>query len=160
MLGKFWDALFDYADNAKAEGDKRKYEICHEIQDILQKAYDDGLKHSNVIKTHKPKGKCEELVMSIPDIKVFKDKDDGELWYELEIENRGYETMRFDYPEEVLRYIIDNRTRRISESMTQEKNMILAYISKRIVEIRNVPDVLEQGGNKKAVIVEKKGANK
>ena len=50
MIGKFWDALFDYADEAKANGDMTRYEICHEIEDILQKAYDDGLKYSNVIK--------------------------------------------------------------------------------------------------------------
>lgn len=160
MIARFWDMLFDYADEAKARGDKRAYEICHEIEDLLQKAYDEGLKHSNVIKTHKPKSKVEELVMSIPDIKVFKDKNDGEIWYELEIENRGNETMRFDYPEEVLRYIIDNRTRKISDSMTQEKSMILAYISKRIVEIRNAQDVLEKNGQKKVILVEKKGVKK
>lgn len=85
MIGTFFDALFDYADEAKANGDMTRYEICHEIQDLLQKAYDDGMSNSNVIKSHKPKGRVEELVMSIPDILVYKDKKMGRYGMSLNV---------------------------------------------------------------------------
>lgn len=156
MIGKFWDALFDYADEAKAKGDMTRYEICHEIEDILQKAYDDGLKHSNVIKSHKPQGKVEELVMSIPDIVVYKDKNDGEIWYELQCENNDeYDTIRFDYPEEVIARIIDYRTNKLRASMGEEKRLLLMYIADRVEKVRSVRDVLEGNGNKKIITMEK-----
>lgn len=156
MIGKFWDALFDYADKAKQGGDMRKYEICHEIEDLLQKAYDDGLKSSNVIKKHKPKGKVEELVMSIPDIVVYKDKSDGQIWYELQCEfNDEYDTIRFDYPEEVIARIIDYRTNKLRASMGEEKRLLLMYIADRIEKVRSVRDVLEVNGNKKIITMEK-----
>ena len=156
MIGKFWDALFDYADEAKAKGDMTRYEICHEIEDILQKAYDDGLKHSNVIKSHKPEGKVEELVMSIPDIVVYKDKNDGQIWYELQCEiNDEYDTIRFDYPEEVIARIIDYRTNKLRASMREEKKLLLMYIANRIEKIRSVEDVLKGNGNKKIITMEK-----
>jgi hypothetical protein len=156
MIGKFWDALFDYADKAKEEGDMRKYEICQEIEDLLQKAYDDGLKCSKVIKSHKPKTKVEELVMSIPDIKVYKDKNDGYIWYELSAMNGGHETDRFDYPEEIIKKLIEYRTNRLNSSMGEEKELMLTYISKRLREIRNIKDVLEENGEKTVVMVEGK----
>lgn len=156
MIGKFFDALFDYADKAKEEGDMRKYEICHEIEDLLQKAYDDGLKCSRVIKNHKPKGKVEELVMSIPDIKVYKDKNDGQIWYELDCEYNKYDNARYDYPEEIIKKIIDYRTNRINALMGEEKELMLTYISKRLREIRNIRDVLEENGEKTITMVEGK----
>ena len=156
MIGKFWDALFDYADEAKAKGDMTRYEICHEIEDILQKAYDDGLKYSNVIKSHKPEGKVEELVMSIPDIVVYKDKNDGQIWYELQCEiNDEYDTIRFDYPEEVIARIIDYRTNKLRASMREEKKLLLMYIANRIEKIRSVEDVLKRNGKKKIITMEK-----
>jgi len=156
MIGKFWDALFDYADEAKANGDMTRYEICHEIEDILQKAYDDGLKYSNVIKSHKPKGKVEELVMSIPDIVVYKDKNDGQIWYELQCENNDeYDTIRFDYPEEVIARIIDYRTNKLRASMGEEKRLLLMYIADRVEKVKSVRDVLEVNGNKKIITMEK-----
>lgn len=155
MIGKFWDLLFDYADKAKQGGDVRKYEICHEIEDLLQKAYDDGLKCSNVIKKHKPKGKVEELVMSIPDIKVYKDKNDGQIWYELDCEYReGYERFRYDTPEEVMMRLIDYRTNKINSNMGEEKKLLLLHILKRLEELRCVKDVLEKNGTKGIIYVE------
>lgn len=155
MIGKFWDALFDYADEAKANGDMTRYEICHEIEDLLQKAYDDGMSNSNVIKSHKPKGKVEELVMSIPDIKVYKDKTDGQIWYELDCEyGEGHERFRYDTPEEVIMRLIDYRTNKINSNMGEEKKLLLLYISKRLDELRCVEDVLKQNGTKRIIYVE------
>lgn len=156
MIGKFWEVLFDYADKAKAEGDRRKYEICHEIEDLLQQAYDDGMEFSSVIKGHKPKDKVEEMVLSIPDIKVYKDKNDGQIWYELESEYNDYEIRRFDYPEEVIKQVIAYRTKRLESAMGKERDMLLTYISKRLTEIKMVREVLEKDGKKKVVIVEGK----
>lgn len=156
MIGKFWDALFDYADELKAEGKMVEYETVHHVEDLLQQAYDEGLKCSRVIKSHKPKTKVEELVMSIPDIRVYKDKDDGQIWYELDCEYNKYDTMRYDYPEEVIKRIIAYRTSRINAFMGEEKELMLTYISKRLREVRNIRDVLEEKGEKTVVMVEGK----
>lgn len=151
MIGKFWDVLFDYADQAKANGDNARYTICHEIQDLLQDVYDTSLKYSSVIKSRTPQSKCEELVLSIPDIVVYKDPDDGQIWYSLLIRGRDYEYRRFDYPEEVLDYIIKNRTKNINDSMVNEKQMLLEYISNRIAKLNNIQDVLANNGKKKVL---------
>ena len=153
MIGKFWDVLFDYADRVKAEGNKIKYEAVHEIEDLLQKTYDDGIKSSNVIKNRTPKGGVERLVLSIPDIMVYKDKQDGQVWYELEAFTE-HGCKRFDTPEEVIKAIIDYRTNKLNASMGEEKDLMLVYISKRLREIRNVEEVLKKNGEKKVMEVE------
>lgn len=155
MIGRFWDVLFDYADEMKAKGDQKAYEVCHDIEDLLQKAYDEGLSCSNVIKNHKPKTKIEALVQSIPDIIVYKDKNDGQIWYELESEDR-YTRTRCDTPEEVLEKIISYRTNRLNNSMNEEKTLLLRYISRRLEELRNVREVLERDRAKEVVLIERR----
>jgi hypothetical protein len=149
MIGRFWDVLFDYADKARDEGDEIRYAICHEIEDLLQDVYDTSLKHSSVIKNRTPQSKCEELVLSIPDIVVYKDPDDGEVWYDLLVKGRDFEHKRFDYPEEVLSYIIKSRTRDMCESMNTEKQVLLQYISERITRLNSIQDALI--GNRKMI---------
>ena len=149
MIAKFWDELFEYADRVRETGDEKKLEAVREIEEILQKAYDDGMKHSSVIKGRKAQSKCEELVLSIPDIAVYKDQTDGMIWYELEVEPFYYR--RFDLPEEVLAYIIDCRTNAQLQGMGQERELLLEYISKRLRELRFRKDVLERNGNKKVL---------
>lgn len=148
MIGKFWDALFDYADNARENNDEIRLKVCHEIQDILQKTYDEGIKSSQVVKSRTPKTKLEAMVLSIPDIKVYKDPDDGQIWYELECEDRHKDRMRFDYPEEVLKRVIDFRTNRLSSSMGAEREKVLIYISKLLRDVRIVEDVMKDSGKK------------
>lgn len=148
MIGKFWDALFDYADDAREKGDETRLKICHEIQDLLQQAYDDGMSTSIVVKSRTPKTKVEKLALSIPDIKVYKDPNDGQIWYELECEDRCKDTMRYDYPEEVLKRVIDYRTNRLTSSMGAEREKVLIYLSKLIRDVRIVEDVMKDGGKK------------
>jgi len=154
MIGTFFDALFDYADEAKANGDMTRYEICHEIEDLLQKAYDDGMSNSNVIKSHKPKGKVEELVMSIPDILVYKDKKDGQIWYELECDDYHKATrMRFDSPEEVIKRVIDFRSNKIVATMGEAKELMITYCINMLRKIRVSEDVIKKNGNKTITMV-------
>ena len=149
MIGKFWDALFDYADDAREKGDETRLKVCHEIQDLLQKAYDDGMEFSSVIKSRTPKTKLEKLVLSIPDIKVYKDPNDGQIWYELECEDPSHTyKMRYDYPEEVLKRVIDYRTNKLTSSMSAEREKILIYLSKLIRDVKIVEDVMKEKGNK------------
>lgn len=155
MIGRFWDMLFDYADDMKAKGDEKAYKICHDIEDMLQKAYDEGMAHSNVIKNHKPKTKVEALALSIPDIIVYKDKNDGQIWYELESEDR-FSRSRYDTPDEVIQRVITYRTNRLNNSIGEEKTLLLRYISRRLEELRNVREVLEKDGTKEVVLIERR----
>ena len=149
MIGKFWDALFQYADEAKENGDMVRYRICHEIEDILQKTFDESMKYSQVVKNYNPKSTIGRLVNSIPDIKVYKDPDDGQIWYELECEDDKHkDTLRFDYPEEVIKKVIDFRTNRKTASMGAEREKILIYISKLLRDVRIVEDVMKDSGKK------------
>ena len=157
MIGKFWDELFDYADKLKAEGKMTELETVHHVQDILQKVYDRGIAKSSVIKNHKPKTTVEKLVMSIPDIIVYKDKNDGQIWYELECFGTDNGGRRFDTPEEIILAIIDYRTNRVNSQMGREKELMLTYISQRLREIRNIRNVIEKDGTKTVIEVEKKG---
>lgn len=149
MIGKFWDRLFDYGDQAKEQGDMVRYKVCHEIADILQQTYDEGIKSSSVIKGRKPKTRLEALVLSIPDIKVYKDPNDGQIWYELECEDKTHkETSRYDYPEEVLKKIVEYRTNRLTASMGAEREVVLSFMINELRNIRAVEDVMKKNGNK------------
>lgn len=155
MIGRFWDALFDYADSMKEKGDQKAYEVCHDIEDLLQSAYDEGMSCSNVIRNHKPKTRLEALVLSIPDIRVYKDKNDGQIWYELECEDR-YTRTRYDTPDEVIKKVIEYRTNKLNNSMGEEKTLLLRYISRRLEELRNVKTVLEKDGTKDVCFIERR----
>lgn len=133
MIGKFWDMLFDYADRAKASGDKQRYEIVHEIEDLLQTAYDLGVASSSVIVDYRGRGDMERLILSIPDIKVYKDTMDGDIWYELDCCS---EPKRFDTPQEVIKYLIAYRTRGLTGNMGKERSMIIEEMIKRLEQIQ------------------------
>lgn len=137
MIGKFFDVLFKYADRVKASGDMERLKIVHEIEDILQTAYDLGTSASSVIVDYKGRNALEKLVVSIPDIVVYRDKSDDTIWYELEYEYKG--TMgrrRFDTPEEVIKYLIDFRASSIKRSMGEERKAVLDFIANRIENLR------------------------
>lgn len=113
MIGKFWDELFRYADKAKADKDEQRYEIVHEIEDILQNAYDLGISSSRVVVGYEGKNEMERLILSIPDIEVFHDDSDGTVWYELTFEyddRTDAARRRFDTPQEIIKYLIQYRT--------------------------------------------------
>lgn len=129
MIARFWDALFDYADNVKKSGDKERYEIVHDIEDLLQTAYDTGMDRKSAVLGWKPKTSIEKLVASIPDIEVFKDPSDGKLFWEL---GNRY----FDYPEEVIMYLIDFRTNKVTNEINRFKAMFLEAISESVKEFK------------------------
>lgn len=146
MIASFFEAMFAYADDLKAQGKTAEYETVHHVEDLLQQAYDSGIQRSSVIKGRKGSGTMEKLVLSIPDILVYKDPTDGQIWYELECDEREMERKRFDYPEEVLRHVIDYRTHEISKNMGYERELFLRYVSQRIRDLRMKQEVLERGG--------------
>ena len=121
MIAKFWEALFDYADKVKEEGDETRYEIVHEIEDILQKVYDEGMEGKTMVLGWNPGDKIGKLVGSIPDIEIYKDPNDGKMFWELD----GH---YFDYPEEVIKYLIDFRTNEGIREMGRFRGQFLAAI--------------------------------
>lgn len=138
MIGKFWEALFTYADKAKAEGNKEKLEIVHEIEEILQMTYDLGMSSSSVITDFKGRNDLERLVVSIPDVLVYYDKTDGSIWYELdyEVTTEHGGKRRFDSPQEVIKYLIDFRARKIANSMGAERKAAIEYMIDRLKSIK------------------------
>lgn len=149
MIGKFFDALFDYADELKAQGKMVEYRTVHAVEDILQKAYDDGVSASSVINGYKGKSEMERLILSIPDITVYKDKNDGMVWYELDLE---YDThgakRRFDTPQEVVKHLISYRTKKVKDNIGAEKKYMLQVMMSRLNKL-NSNDVF---GNPKEII--------
>ena len=121
MIAKFWEALFDYADKVKEEGDETRYEIVHEIEDILQKAYDGGMDNKTMVTDWNPGDKVGKLVGSIPDIEIYKDPNDGKMFWELD-------GRYFDYPEEVIKYLIEFRSNEAIREMGRFRGRFLAAI--------------------------------
>ena len=136
MIARFWDALFDYADKAKADGDQLRLDICHEIEDLLQKAYDDGMDNKTMITNYKPKNTLSKLVASIPDIEIYKDPTDGKMFWELD-------GKYFDYPEEVIKYLINLRSDATIRDMGRFKGTFLEAVLESIEDLK--PGVVFQG---------------
>lgn len=103
MIATFWSKLFEYADRVKKECGKMsaEYKTVHEIEDILQKAYDENNQFENVVIGAKPKSETEAYIFEhLPEVKVYLD-DDG-YYYEIEGHHK-------DSASEVLDYIIRER---------------------------------------------------
>lgn len=127
MISRFWDELFKLRDQYKENHQFTAWNAVGKVEEILQNAYDDGLQFKSHIRDKRPESKLEELVLSIPDINVYYDNLDKTYWYELD--NR-----HFDYPEEVIEWLITCRTNLESDVMVQCKSDVLAYMSKLIKE--------------------------
>lgn len=136
MIARFWDALFDYADKVKESGDTQAYKIVHDIEDILQKTYNDGMEYKCAVTDWKPKRQIDKLVGSIPDIEVYRDPADEKIFWELD-------GKYFDYPEEVIKYLIDFRTRKACKEVNKFKALFLQAVHESIKDFRAV-DVLSQ----------------
>lgn len=134
MIARFWDALFDYADEAKRNKDRTRYEICHEIQNLLQEAYDKGIERRSAIKDYKPGIRREKLpaieriVISIPDIEIYRDKNDAKYYFELD-------GRHFDYPEEVLFYLIDYRSNEAIKQIADFRATFLKAVQDSIEDL-------------------------
>lgn len=154
MIGKFWDMLFDYADKAKADGDKEKYKIVHDIEAMLQTAYDLGVSSSSVIVDYKGRGDMERLILSIPDLRVYHDKTDDTVWYELDFEYDEHGgARRFDTPQEVIKYLIKYRTQSLNRNMGAERAAAIEFMTDRLKKIR----LAELYGNPKEIVEVKNG---
>lgn len=129
MIARFWNALFDYADKAKEEGNQLKVDIVHEIEGLLQMAYDGGMDHKSLVTDWHPKDRVGKLVASIPDIEVYRDPHDKKLFWELD-------GRYFDYPEEVLTYLINFRTDKAIKQMSDYKALFLEAVKESIEEFR------------------------
>jgi hypothetical protein len=149
MIGKFWDMLFAYADKAKANGDKERYEIVQEIETMLQTAYDLGVSSSSVIVDYRGRGDMERLILSIPDIRVYHDKTDDTVWYELDFEYEEHGgTRRFDTPQEVIKYLIQYRAKSLNRNMGAERAAAIEFMTNRLKKIT----LSEIYGNPKRIV--------
>ena len=94
--------------------------------------------------------KCGKIINeNVNNQQVYKDPNDGQIWYELECEDPSHTyKMRYDYPEEVLKRVIDYRTNKLTSSMSAEREKILIYLSKLIRDVKIVEDVMKEKGNK------------
>lgn len=128
MIARFWDALFEYADKVKKE-DKVKYEAVLEVESILQKAYDGGMDNKSMVTNWNPRDPVGKLVAAIPDIEVYRDPTDNKLFWELD-------DRFFDYPEEVIRYLIDFRTDKAVREMNKFKGTFLQAVLESIDDLR------------------------
>lgn len=145
MLARFWDVLFDYADKARKEGNQLKVDVAHDIEGLLQMAYDGGMDDKSLVMDWNPKDKVGRLVSSIPGIEVYRDPHDKTLFWELD-------GRFFDYPEEVLRYLISFRTDKATRTMGEYKALFLEAVKESIEDFRL--SAILTGGTKK--IKEKK----
>ena len=128
--------LFDYADKAKESGDTQRYEIVHEIETMLQTAYDLGVSASSVIIDYRGRGDMERLILSIPDITVYRDGADDNIWYELDFEYDEHGgRRRFDTPQEVIKYLIQYRSNRLKRNMNEERRVAIEYMKSRLEQI-------------------------
>ena len=127
MISKFWDALFDYADKAKAENDMVRYGIIHDVEDLLQEAYDRGMEGKKMVRDYQPKSGIPKMVSMIPDIEIYKDTQDGTMFYELDGKH-------FDYPEEVIKYLIDFRSGEAVKEMARYRARFLEAVKDSIDE--------------------------
>lgn len=125
MVSKIWDVLFSYADAAKEHEDDRMLEIIRALEMDIQKVWDDGETFRTELTTVKPRNLLEEIVLSVPSIRVYKDKQDNAVYYELG--NRHMDT-----PREVIKFLIDFYEGEVSAAMAEEKAAILSEIQKRI----------------------------
>lgn len=112
MVSKFFDKLFELADEAKERArdnnPKAKYATSEEYKtikrviDTLQNIYDEGIRFDDKHFDEKPKTSAEAIVFGIKQIKIFEDEQDGDICYE--IDNK-----HFDSPTEVMDYILIDR---------------------------------------------------
>lgn len=136
MINKFWEELFILRDNLKDSHQFTAWNAVGKVEKTLQNVYDDGLKFASVIADKKPDSKVEELVLSIPDIKVYLDNTDHTYFYELD-------RRHFDYPEEVIEWLITFRTKVETDVMTACKMDMLNAI-KTLIENVSQTDVMKR----------------
>lgn len=145
MISRFWETLFDLRDKLQSEHRFTAWNAVGDVENLLQQAYDDGMEFSSKIVDKKPDGKLEELVLSIPDIAVFYDKTDKTYFYELD--NR-----HFDYPEEVIEYVISFRKMQQTQAMQKAKNEVLEFVKDMLTDL-NYAEVLRKSSPKTVTMV-------
>lgn len=130
MISKFWDALFRYADELKKNGNMAELKTVHKVEDLLQKAWDDGEKYKSYVIDFEPRSELEEAVLSIPGITVWEDTD-GTFFYELDRKH-------FDTPTDVFKYLVETRNKHKMELIGKEKDRIVGIacevLQKRILD--------------------------
>lgn len=106
MIGRFWDKLFKLADYYKEHDMKREYKAISRVQDILQHCYDAGNDNAKLLKRIPVKNQLlnpiEQKILSINDLKIYQDRNDGEYFYELD-------KRHFDFIEEIVDHLIHIR---------------------------------------------------
>jgi len=118
MLATFWDKLFEYKDKVKKEYGKKsaEYKTVHEIEDILQEAYDECNRIKDITAINvRPKSENDRYIFEkLPEVRVCEDKD-------------GYyfmlDGMHFETASEVFDYIIRDRRQNYKELNARYNNM-------------------------------------
>ena len=148
MIDRFYIGLLNYADHVKETGTPEQLETVRTIIDMLQKAYDDGLRAREPVTNKKPRDAFEAFVLTIPDIQVFYDPTDHSYFYELDY-------FHFDDPREVMNHLIDFRTNKRGWCAAKAKGDILRYIAKKIEEVDAKKDCNKNSDNRYISIKER-----
>ena len=134
MINLIYEKLFAYGDKLAEEKNEPARKVVHECQRLVHEAFVESEKMAKVIVDRKPKDAIEEFVLSIPDIKVLYDTLDSQYYYELD-------DWHFDSPREVLKYVIECRTRYKADCAVAAKREMLNFVAKvlRKVTLSDVP---------------------
>ena len=81
MVSSMWNAIFDYADKKKEEGNEKAVEIAHEIEDVMQDAYDKSISLTRNVRLRNPQTDLEECIFSLPGLKRKLDKSDNSEYF-------------------------------------------------------------------------------
>lgn len=126
MINAIYDKLFAYGDKLQKEGKESDRAIVHECENLVHEAWTES--YNSAVRINKePADKVEEIVLSIPDIAVFRDKTDKTIFYELD-------DCHFDSAPEVLKYVIECRETYRKRAVASAKTDILKYIQKEIAK--------------------------
>lgn len=132
MIATFWDKLFEYGDKVKKEyGIKSpQYETVHEIEDILQEAFDECNRIKDVeVLDAKPKDKLEMLIFEkLPEVTICEDRDG----YYYMLDGQHFETSS-----EVLDYIIKDRRHKYKQMNARYNNKFKQACAQMVKELYN-----------------------
>lgn len=100
---------------------------AREIEDILQKVYDDGNKYRNKVKGFEPQTDLEAAVSTISNIRIYKDSEDLTYFYSLD-------GRHFDSAREVFDHLKAVRAHKVKVEMADEKRLIREKAQKIIYD--------------------------
>lgn len=127
MIGLIYDKLFAYGDQLQEQGRLNERKIVHNCEMLVHQAWDESNTAKSVVLDRKPASEVEELVLSIPDIKVYKDTLDKErkIYYELDDQH-------FDSAFEVMKYVISTRDEYRRSTQSAARKELYEYICQMI----------------------------